>query len=188
MVPHGSLGSQMPYKPGPSEMRREQAFYSEWCRLFEFHLKRLRWSASAFAVKANRSQQAIHSYLCGRARPPLDQVPLWAAMLGLRGEERDRFISAAQEAHTPPAVWKRLLELEAGAKSLAALPPSELADQLILARGIIAELVRLLQEIEDLFYLRKIPPDRIRAVRDTLGVAIRRAVERYAITPPGASP
>jgi hypothetical protein len=177
----------MPFNRGP-EMRREHAFFSEWCRLFEFHLKRLRWSASAFAVKANRSQQAIHSYLVGRAKPPLDQVPLWAAMLGLRGLERDRFISAAQEAHTPPAVWRRLLELEAAAQSMTRLPPSEIADQLTLCRGAVAELTRLLAEIEDLFYARKIPGDRIRAVRETLGVAIRRAIERYSLSPPGASP
>jgi hypothetical protein len=175
----------MPYKPGP-EMRREHAFFSEWCRLFEFHLRRLRWSASAFAVKANRSQQAIHSYLVGRAKPPLDQVPVWAAMLGLRGAERDRFISAAQEAHTPPAVWHRLLELEAAAKSMTILPPSEIADQLALCRGTVRELTGLLSEIEALFYERKIPVDRIRAVRETLGIAIRRAIERYSI--PGARP
>lgn len=162
-------------------MRREHAFFSRWCQLFEFHLKRLGWSASAFAEKANRSQQAIHAYLSGRARPPLAQVPIWAAMLGLRGEERDRFISAAQEAHVPPLVWKRLQELERAAKAAAlAMTDAELRDRLALAEGVVQELIGLLRELEGLFYTRTIPVDRVAAVRTQLGVAVRRAIERYA--------
>jgi hypothetical protein len=169
------------HPPDPPPMRREHAFYSRWCQLFDFHLKRLGWSAVGFAEKANRSQQAIHAYLCGRARPPLNQVPIWAAMLGLRGEERDRFIYAAQEAHVPELVWKRLQELERLARQAAvAVSDRELLDRLTLAEGAIAELVELLRELEALFYTRTIPVDRIRAVRDVLGTAIRRAIERHA--------
>ncbi len=160
-------------------MRREHAFYSRWCQLFDFHLKRLGWSASAFAVKANRSQQAIHAYLCGRARPPLKLVPVWAAMLGLRGNERDRFVSAAQEAHVPPEVWTRLRELERGVV-VAPITDRELRDRLTLAEGAIAELVTILVEVEALFYTRTIPVDRIRPIRDLLGTAVRAAIVRYA--------
>jgi transcriptional regulator with XRE-family HTH domain len=162
-------------------MRREHAFYSGWCRLFDFHLKRLGLSASAFAERANRSQQAIHSYLSGRARPPLDQVPIWAAMLGLQGAERERFVSAAAEAHVPQLIWRRLQELERAAKAAGPPPPpSEIQDRLTLAEGAIAELVELLRELEALFYTRTVPVDRIRPVRELLGVGIRRAIERHA--------
>lgn len=165
-------------------MRREHAFYGRWCQLFDFHLKRLRWSASDFALKAHVSQQAVHSYLCGRLRPPLRHVPVWAAMLGLRGEERDRFISAAQEAHVPPLVWKRLQELEKAARGAStSSSDAELRDQLTLAEGIVQELIGLLRELEALFYTRTIPVDRIASIRTQLGVAVRRAIERYARSP-----
>jgi hypothetical protein len=171
------------FAPG-APMRREHAFYSGWCRLFDFHLKRLRWSAAAFAVKANRSQQAIHAYLVGRARPPLDQVPLWAAMLGLHGEERARFILAAQEAHVPEPVWKRLQDLETAARAVRlATTPDQRANELALAQAVIAELVQLLRELEGLFFTRTVPVDRIPTVRATLMVATRRAIERYAKAP-----
>lgn len=164
-------------------MRREHAFYSRWCQLFDFHLKRLGWSAVKFAEKANRSQQAIHSYLVGRARPPLDQVPVWAAMLGLRGEEKERFVSAAMEAHVPPPVWERIRELEralaAGAVPLT--PTAEaLRNQLLVCQAVVQELVQLLTEIEGLFYTRTVPVDRVAFTRDQLGSAIRRSIERYA--------
>ncbi len=159
------------------EMRREHAFYGSFCRLLEFHLKRLGLSAAAFAAKAGRSQQGIHSYLAGRLRPPLDQVPIWAAMLGLHGEERDRFLLAAQEPHMPLASWRRLQELERGVK---ADPPSPLQDHLTLCRGVVAELVQLLRELEALFFTRSLPVDRIAAERAKLQTATRRAVERYA--------
>ncbi len=163
------------------EMRREHAFFSKWCTLFEFHLKRLRWSASDFATRANRSQQAIHSYLCGRARPPLDQVPIWAAMLGLRGEERDRFVSSAAEAHVPPPVWRRLQDLERATRAGPG-EPTAMETRIVLAEGAIQELVGILRDIEGLFYMRDVPVDRIAAVRSHLGTAIRRAIERYART------
>ncbi len=169
-------------------MRREHAFYSRWCQLFDFHLRRLGWSASAFAVKASRSQQAIHAYLCGRARPPLKLVPIWAAMLGLRGNERERFVSAAQEAHVPPEVWTRLRELERAVGVVAApATDRELRDRLTLAEGVVAELVAILVEVEALFYTRTIPVDRIRPVRDFLGTAVRAAIVRYA-RPPDVAP
>jgi hypothetical protein len=102
-------------------------------------------------------------------------------MLGLRGEERDRFTSAAAEAHTPPVVWRRLVELERAAKGAAvAKTGAELREKLVMAEGAIQELVEILREIESLFYTRTIPVDRIRRVRDLLGVAVRRAIERYA--------
>lgn len=164
-------------------MRRQHAFYSQWCQLFDFHLRRMRLSATAFADRANRSQQAIHSYLVGRARPPLDQVPIWAAMLGLRGEERERFISAAMEAHVPEPVWRRMLDLERRAKAATPPSPSELETQLRLAEAAVAGLVDLLREIEDLFFTRTVPLDRIRPVRDRLQAATRHAIERYAKAP-----
>jgi hypothetical protein len=178
------VGLRMAHTPDDARpMRREHAFYSRWCQLFDFHLKRLRWSASDFALalKAHVSQQAIHSYLCGRLRPPLQHVPVWAAMLGLRGEERDRFVNAAQEAHVPPLVWKRLLELEKTAKEATeATSDRDLRDRLTLAEGIVQELIGLLGELEALFYTRTVPVDRIAAVRAQLGQAVRRAIERYA--------
>jgi hypothetical protein len=163
-------------------MRREHAFYSRWCQLFDFHLKRLGWSASAFAVKANRSQQAIHAYLCGRARPPLKQVPIWAMMLGLRGEERERFILAAQESHVPAQVWTRLVELERGG-TRAATTDQTLMVRALAAESTVAELVELLCQVEALFYTRTIPVDRIRPVRDFLGTSVRAAIVRYARPP-----
>ncbi len=171
----------MPHQPGQSEMRREHAFYSGWCRLFDFHLRRLGWSASGFAEKAHRSQQAIHSYLSGRARPPLDQVPIWAAMLGLQGAERDRFVAAAAEAHVPPLIWKRLQELERQAKAAGPPPaPSDLEIQLRLSEAALAGVVDILRDVEGLFYTRTVPLDRIASVRSVLGAAIRRSIERYA--------
>lgn len=164
-------------------MRREHAFYSSWCRLFDFHLRRLGLSAVKFAERANRSQQAIHSYLVGRARPPLDQVPVWAAMLGLRGEEKERFVSAAMEAHVPPPVWLRIRELEKAlaARAVPLTPTAEaLRDQLLICQANVRELVQLLTEIEGLFYTRTVPVDRVSFVREQIGSAVRRSIERYA--------
>ncbi len=174
-------GGQKPNQVG-GEMRREHAFYGAWCRLFEFHLKRLGLPASSFAVRAKRSQQAIHSYLSGRARPPLDQLTIWAAMLGLHGEERERFVLAGAEAHVPQPIYRRLVELERLAleAKAAKAPPSELRDRLTLAEGVVAELVGLLRDVESLFFLRMLPVDRIRAERQRLQPAVRRAIERYA--------
>ncbi len=163
-------------------MRREHAFYSDWCRLFDFHLRRLNWPAAAFALKVGRSQQAIHSYLSGRARPPLDQVPIWAAMLGLHGEERERFLTSAQEAHVPVVTWRRLSELEHQATTAKrqSASPSALRDELTLCRGVVAELVGLLSEVEALFFTRTVQIDRVAQVRAHLQTATRRAIERYA--------
>ncbi len=174
-------GEQKPNQMG-GEMRREHAFHGAWCRLFEFHLKRLGLPASSFAVRAKRSQQAIHSYLSGRARPPLDQLQIWSAMLGLHGEERERFVLAGAEAHVPPPIYRRLVELERlslEAKAAKA-PPSELRDRLTLAEGVVRELVGLLRELESLFFRRMLPVEQIRAERAKLEVATRRAIERYS--------
>lgn len=168
-------------------MRRQHAFYSQWCALFDFHLKRLRWSASFFAQRTGRSQQAVHAYLVGRARPPLDQVPVWAAMLGLRGEERERFITAAQEAHVPPGVWKRLHELEKRVAAAQPATPAEAENRLRLAEAVIAELVELLRDIEAVFFARTVPVHQVAAMRAKTEAATRRAIERYARPRPDAS-
>ncbi len=169
-------------KPVPV-MRREHAFYSHWCGLLDFHLKRLGWTASGFAVKVGRSQQGIHAYLSGRARPPLKQVPVWAAMLGLKGSERDRFIEAAQEAHVPAVVWARLQALERGVAPVSESTDPAQRDRLASAERGLAEVVELLTTAEALFYTRTVPVDRLRAMRDNLGTAIRAAIVRYAVAP-----
>lgn len=179
------MGLALPARSGGRCMTRhgrKHAFHSHWCVLLEFHLKRLRLSASAFATRVGRSQQIVNAYLVGRAKPPLDQMEIWAAMLSLRGAEREQFVLAAYEAWTPERIWRRLLELEA--RKEPAIPRPASPD---LEWAVIADLVALLKDVEALFYTRTVPHEKIPALRVRVGAAIRTALERHDRPPPPGS-
>lgn len=154
------------------------AYHSHWCTLLEFHLKRKRMTVSEFARLAKRSQQSVHAYYVGKTRPPVDLMPLFCDVLGLRGSERDQFIIAAWESWTPEVVWKRLMTLES--KSHEPRPRDQLEEDLALARAVIQKLIGIMQRIEELFYTRTVPMHKIRESRENLGLEIRRAIEQHA--------
>lgn len=55
----------------------------------------------------------MNNVIQGERRPPLDSLEPWADVLGLKGQERERFILAGQLAHSPEAVRKHLAKVEA---------------------------------------------------------------------------
>ncbi len=163
-------------------MRRQHAFFSHWCVLLDFHLRRKRISASALASKLGRSQQAISGYLVGRAKPPLDDMGKWADALGLGDAERQQFLDAAYEAYTPARVWARVVELSA-AQASRPLPEAKVAADLDRCRDVVAELVAVLTDVERIWFTRDIPTADIPKVRARIGVLTRRAIERYGKAP-----
>ena len=62
----------------------------------------------------------LSKVLAGQKPPPIDRVAEWAAALGLKGEERERFIELAELDHAPEAVAKRYLDQQARIKRLEA--------------------------------------------------------------------
>lgn len=160
------------------DMRRHHAWHSHWCVLFEFHLKRKRLTATAFAALAKRSQQSVHDYLVGKVRPPPDLMPVFADALGLRGTERDQFILSAWEAWTPEPVWKRLAAIEH--KTMEPREPSKTEQELSICTSVVANLVAILQDVEALFYTRTVPVHKLRERREEIGLRLRGAIERYA--------
>lgn len=173
-------------------MRQHHGFFSHWCNLFEFHLKRRQLNATRFALLVGSSQQAVHGYLVGKSKPPLCLVDTWAAKLGLKGPERQQFVTAAYEAHTPGPIWNRLLELEAEARGLPA--PSEsiagAVDALLESVAVVAKLVDILRDVEALFYARTVPLHLVPSKRVQVGSVIREAIVRHGKPPPspGTSP
>jgi len=120
--------------------QHREKYYTAWCDLLAFHVRKRGWSMAGFAKMVRQDQSKVYQYSIGRIRPPLALVPLWAVSpLGLRGPERHQFVWAAFEAHTPPEVWKRLQDLEAG----IALP------QPVVPKTIPPEVVQLLMDIRD---------------------------------------
>ncbi len=163
-------------------VRRQHAFFSHWCVLLEFHLRRKRLSASALAQRLGRSQQAISGYLVGRAKPPLDDMGTWADALGLADPERQQFLDAAYEAYTPTRVWARVVELSA-AHAARPLPEAKVAADLDRCREVVAELVSVLVDVERVWFTRDVPVGDIPKVRAKIGVLTRRAIERYSKGP-----
>lgn len=111
-------------------MTRRNRFEGQWCALMWFHIKRLQLNASAFAARVGISQQAMHAYISGKVRPPVDDLPKWAEALGLTALERDQMTEAAYESHTPALIWERLLDLRRQLDSERAtkIPPDTAAE------------------------------------------------------------
>lgn len=111
-------------------MTRRNRFEGQWCALMWFHIKRLRLNASTFAARLGLSQQAMHAYLAGKVRPPVDDLKRWAEVLGLSALERDQMVEAAYESHTPAAIWERLLDLrrQLDSERAAKIPPDTAAE------------------------------------------------------------
>lgn len=111
-------------------MTRRHKYEGYWCTLMAFHLARLRVSATELARRLGLSQQAIHTYLSGKARPPLKDLPKWCGALGLTAAECEQMLDAAYEAHTPAPVWEKLLALrkERDSRNRAECPPEILAE------------------------------------------------------------
>jgi transcriptional regulator with XRE-family HTH domain len=167
----------------PAGRRRNTGqWYSHWCVLLDFHLQRKRMSGQRFAHLVGISQQMVHSYATGKTRPPLDLVPQWANKLELNRGEASQFLEAAFEAHTPEPIWARLVALESGS-----MPPAQTdaaaKRRSDLCQAALADTVGILKEVEEMFYLRLVPFEMLRQKRETLGVAVRAAIERYSRAP-----
>jgi len=159
-------------------------FYSHWCVLLEFHLKRKRLTGQAFADRVRKSQQVVHAYQTGKTRPPLDLVRDWAEALGMTPPEREQFVTAAYEAWTPGPIWAKLVELESRATGAAAhvREGTELAN----LRGAVDEILATLRDVETVFYVQRVPGglEEIRRKREEIGTAIRSILERHSKPPP----
>ncbi len=174
---------------GAGPMKRNLGpFYSHWCALLDFHLKRKRLTGQAFARLVRKSQQVIHGYQTGKSRPPLDVVRSWAAALGLSPHEREQFVTAAYEAWTPAPIWAKLLELEQRAYGAAGkvTEPGEVG----ILRAAVDEMAAVLREVETLFYTRSVPGgvDEIRRKRTEVGLAIRKLLEANTKAPSRKTP
>ena len=159
-------------------------YYSHWCVLLEFHLKRKRLTGQAFARLVGRSQQVVHSYQTGKTKPPLELLREWTGKLAMTPMEREQFITAGYEAWTPGVVWAKLLELEAKAMASAehVQDPGEVGQ----LRKTIEALLVVLREVEAIFYARSVPGgvEEIHRRRSEIGLAIREAIERHSRPPP----
>lgn len=173
----------------PRGKRVTHGFHSHWCVLLEYHLKRRRLNVSNFAASVGRSQQVVHTYISGRARPPLELVAEWAAVLRLTPAEQTQFVQAAFEVHTPEVIWRRLMELEHGAERRALSNASqEILAELAARQKAVAELVSILQDLEALFLLRTVHHSKFAAEKHRLTHLVRVAIEKHAKPPPPASP
>lgn len=167
---------------------RRGAFYSHWCVLLEFHMRRKRLTGQAFAAIVGKAQPVFHAYYAGKTRPPLDLLNSWAEKLGLTPTERDQFVTAAYEAWTPGPIWARLVELEARAFGAA----SHVRDNGGVGelRRAVDEMMGALRDIEALFYSRNVPGgvEGIREKREEIGQQIRRLLEKHMRPPPRDPP
>lgn len=85
-------------------------------------------SISAFARILGKSSGNITSIINGtlvnrqgtRARPPLDEMPRWAAVLGLDPAETSALIEWAELAHCPPGIQQRYLAMRDALNRLSA--------------------------------------------------------------------
>ena len=64
-------------------------------------------SQRAFARKVGVSNAFVPLIIQGKRLPPLDAIPAWADVLGLKGAARERLIELAQLEHTPAAIRER---------------------------------------------------------------------------------
>lgn len=65
-------------------------------------------SANQFAKKVKTSSGYLSGIYSGGRTPPLKRVAIWADLLGLRGDDRIRFLALAELQHCPPAVQRYL--------------------------------------------------------------------------------
>lgn len=166
----------------PAGKRRNTGpWYSHWCVLLDFHLKRKRLTGQGFAHMVGVSQQMVHAYATGKTRPPLDLVPHWSVKLSLNAAEQHQFMEAAYEAHTPEPIWARLIALENG--SVPTKSAERVQRECDRCHAELADCVGILRDVEDLFYARVIPFERMRSQRELVGVAVRQAIQRYARAP-----
>ena len=68
------------------------------------------YSVRSFARHIGVSPSTVTNYK--RRPPPADSIEGWADALGLRGEERDRFLELGWLANTPVYIRERYLRLE----------------------------------------------------------------------------
>jgi transcriptional regulator with XRE-family HTH domain len=101
-----------------------------FAELMSDHLRRAGLSRLAFARLVGRSDGNISNILSAdpsrrtQYRPPLDEIPHWAEVLGLSPAERAQLIELAELAHTPPAIRARYLAMQA----LLATVPAQAAE------------------------------------------------------------
>lgn len=79
-----------------------------------------------FAKKVGTSPGFITDVMKERRTPPIDRIPAWSDVLGLKGSERERFLELAVITHIPTEarphflkILQRLDKLEALAQSLS---------------------------------------------------------------------
>ena len=83
------------------------------------HLRRRGLTRMAFARMVERSDGNLSNILNAdparktQYRPPLDEMPTWADVLGLSPEEREQLVELAELAHTPTAIRDRYLAMKA---------------------------------------------------------------------------
>lgn len=92
--------------------KRLHRFHSQWIDLLHQYFRDQRQSALGLANKLGIPQSTMAAYSTGKNRPPAQDMPRWATVMGLKGEPRMKFIVAAWETWTPEEVWFRLEQLE----------------------------------------------------------------------------
>ena len=77
---------------------------SDFGKLLAQHLKRRRLSARGFALQVKVGTSFLRFVMLGERPVPPKRIEVWADVLGLSGEERERFVEEAWLTHAPEYV------------------------------------------------------------------------------------
>lgn len=82
------------------------------------YIERAGLSSNGFAKKVGAGSSSISQISTGKRTPPLDQIDLWAEVLGLKGEKRAEFLELACLEHCPEPIRVEYLRLKAQVQKL----------------------------------------------------------------------
>lgn len=93
-------------------------FVHAFAEFISERLRRRGLTRMAFARRVERSDGNLSNILNAdparktQYRPPLDEMDMWAEVLGLDPAEREQLVELAELAHTPPAIRERYLAMK----------------------------------------------------------------------------